>query len=51
VLCALPSVLALGWLVAPAALGFLPGHGADGLDVQLSLGPWPAISPAAAALP
>jgi hypothetical protein len=50
VLCALPSVLALGWLVALAAVGFLSGQGADGLDVLLSLGPWLAISPAAAAL-
>jgi peptidoglycan/LPS O-acetylase OafA/YrhL len=50
VLCALPPVLVLGWLVALAALGFLSGHGADGLDVLLSLGPWLAISPAAAAL-
>ena len=50
VLCALPSVLALGGLVVLAALGFVSGHGADGLDVGLSLGPWLAISPAAAAL-
>lgn len=50
VLCALPSVLVLGWLVALAALGFLSGHGADGLDIVLSRGPWLAISPAAAAL-
>ncbi len=48
-LCALPSVLALGGLVTLAALGLLSGHGADGLDVLLSLGPWLAISPAAAA--
>ena len=50
VLSAAPSALILGWLVATAVLGFLAGHGTDGLDVLLSLGPWLAISPAAAGL-
>ena len=50
VLSALPSVLVLGWLVTLAAFDFLSGHGADGLDLVQSLGPWLAISPTAAAL-
>jgi hypothetical protein len=43
-------MLILGWLVAIAVLGFLAGHGTDGLGVLLSSGPWLAISPAAAGL-
>jgi hypothetical protein len=50
VLSAVPSALILGWLVAIAVLGFLAGRGSDGPDVLLSLGPWLAISPAAAGL-
>ena len=50
VLSAVPSALILGSLVAIAVLGFLAGHGSDGLDVLLSLGPWLASSPAAAGL-